>query len=67
MHTHRNSKDEREKAIKKALTGKEIKKIDATAVNVLRLYFTDGTAVALEVEAVGPSIYGIIACESCAD
>ncbi len=47
---------------KKLLTGKTIKAVDDEAANVVGLIFTDGSRVDLEVEAVGPGIYGIITC-----
>jgi hypothetical protein len=46
--------------------GKTISRIDAKCVNVTRFWFTDGTAVAIEVDAVGPGIYGMVSCEECA-
>jgi hypothetical protein len=50
---------------KRDFTGKTIARVDAKAVNIIRFWFTDGTAVALEVDAVGPGIYGIVACGAC--
>ena len=50
----------------KMFVGKTIESVDCRAVNILRFYFTDGTAIALETDAVGIGIYGIVACETCA-
>lgn len=46
--------------------GKTILKVDATAINCWYFYFTDGSYLAIEVEAVLPSIglYGISVMEN---
>ncbi len=47
--------------IKKHLfVGKTIERIDADSVNVTRFYFTDGSVVEIEVEAMGHGVYGIV-------
>ena len=48
---------------RKSFEGKTIKSIDATAVNVMRFEFTDGTSATLEVEGIGHGISGIVHCE----
>lgn len=50
----------------KDFAGKTIKRIDAKAVNIVTFYFTDGTSTAIEIEAVGPGIYGLVVCDECA-
>lgn len=50
----------------KDFVGKTIARVDARAVNVTTFYFTDGTSIIMEVEAVGPGIYGMVACDECA-
>lgn len=42
--------------------GKTIAYIDCGAVNILRFYFTDGSAIAIEHERDG-----MVACDACAD
>lgn len=42
------------------LLGKTITKIDASAVNFLVIYFSDGTKVEFTTEYMGHSIYGIV-------
>lgn len=49
----------------KDFAGKTIEQIDAKAVNIVYFYFTDGTSLAIEVEAVGPGIYGLVTCDEC--
>lgn len=46
--------------------GKTITDLDCEAVNIIRFTFEDGSRVALEVEAVAPGIYGMVACDACA-
>jgi hypothetical protein len=46
--------------------GKTIESVDCRAVNIIRFYFTDGTAIALETDYMGVGIYGIVACATCA-
>lgn len=41
--------------------GKTIQKVDVRAVNIIRFYFTDGTALAIEAEG-----HVMVACEECA-
>ncbi len=55
--------DQRITDLKNALVGKTIEKIDAKAINIIHLWFTDGTSIDLEVEAFGWGLYGIIACD----
>jgi len=50
----------------KDFAGKTIKYIDARAVNFVRFFFTDGTALAIEVESVGPGLTGMVVCSECA-
>ena len=38
--------------------GKMIKRVDARSANMWVFYFTDGTRLGLETEAVGGGIYG---------
>ena len=45
--------------------GKTIARVDTKAVNIWRFYFTDGTAVAIEVDAVAPMVYGMVVCDVC--
>lgn len=45
--------------------GKTVAKIDCRAINIFRFYFTDGTALAIEVDAVGLNVYGMVACDVC--
>ena len=47
---------------KKDFEGKTIKSIDCRAVNVLRFFFTDGTAIAIETEN-----YAMVACDECVE
>lgn len=47
------------------LLGKTITKVECEAVNILRLGFSDGTALAIEVDAFGHGIYGMVACDEC--
>lgn len=46
----------------KDFVGKTIKKVDFRAVNVIRFFFTDGTAIAIETEN-----HAMIACDVCVD
>lgn len=46
--------------------GKTIDRIDTRACNVWRLFFADGSAIAIEVAAVAPGVYGMLVCEECA-
>lgn len=39
--------------------GKTIKSVDVKTVNVIFIYFTDGTSVVLEAESYGSGLYGI--------
>lgn len=50
---------------RKSFEGKTIQRINTSAVNVTQFYFTDGTMVELEVEAVAPGLYGIVQCQGC--
>jgi hypothetical protein len=56
--SHRNPKP-------RDFVGKTIKRIDTRAVNVWRFFFTDGTAIAIEVEAVGLGLSGMVVCDAC--
>lgn len=51
----------------KAFEGKTVLRLDAKAVNILHFYFTDGTSVAIEVDALAPSLglYGMVQCDAC--
>lgn len=51
---------------KSDFVGKTIKRIDTRSCNIWRFFFTDGTAIAIEVEAVAPMVYGMLVCEECA-
>jgi hypothetical protein len=54
-------KDTRVQALKDALVGKTIERIDTDSINVLFLYFTDGTSIALEPENILMGIFGVVA------
>jgi hypothetical protein len=56
MHVEINPKD---------WEGKTIKRVVADAINVTRFYFTDGTALAIEVDAFGHGLYGMVQCPEC--
>lgn len=47
--------------------GKTIARMDARAVNVVRFFFTDGTALAIETEGMGHGIVGMVQCGACID
>jgi hypothetical protein len=46
--------------------GKTIQRIDTTACNVWRFYFTDGTAIAIEAEVEHDGIPVMQVCAECA-
>lgn len=45
---------------KRSFIGKTIARMDVRACNVIRFYFTDGSEIELEVEALGSGIYGMV-------
>ena len=47
----------------KDFEGKTIKRADFRASNILKFYFTDGTAIAIEAE----SDFTMVACDVCVD
>lgn len=48
------------------LVGKTIARFECDAVNVWRLFFTDGTAVAIEAETMGLyHVAGMTLCDTC--
>src|ERR1700679_1462208 len=49
----------------KRFVGKTIKRIDASCINITRFFFTDGTAVAIEVENFGAVGCGMVQCAEC--
>ena len=51
---------------KEDFVGKTVIDLDCEAVNIIRFKFEDGSALAIEVDAVGLGIYGMVACETCA-
>lgn len=51
----------------KDFEGKTIARLEASCVNVIRFFFTDGTAIAIEVDAVGIGIYGMVQCDVCVE
>jgi hypothetical protein len=51
----------------KDFAGKTVARVDAKAVNMIRFYFTDGTAIAIETEGFGHGIVGMVACEVCVE
>jgi len=55
------------RAIKaKDFVGKTIERMDCRAVNIIRFFFTDGTAIAIETDYLGAGLYGMVACDVCA-
>lgn len=46
--------------------GKTITEFDGRAINIWRFGFSDGTAIAIEIEAFGGGLYGMVVCEECA-
>lgn len=46
--------------------GKTITAFDGESINVWRFAFSDGTAIAIEVEGFGAAGYGMVVCEECA-
>ena len=51
----------------KQWVGKTIARMDARAVNIVRFFFTDGTAIAIETEGMGHGIVGMVQCGACID
>lgn len=50
---------------RKDFVGKKIVRCDVSCVNIWRFWFDDGSAIAIEVEAVGSGIYGMVVCDEC--
>lgn len=50
----------------KAFEGRTIERMEAEAINIVRFFFTDGTATALEIEGFGNGLVGIVQCQECA-
>lgn len=46
--------------------GKTITDFDGSCINVWRFRFSDGTALAIEVESFGHGLMGMVVCEECA-
>ena len=51
---------------KRDFVGKTVIDFECDAVNIIRFTFDDGSRLAIEVDAVGPGIYGMVACDECA-
>ena len=51
---------------KKDFVGRTIKRVDSSACNIWRFEFEDGGSVALEVDALGHGLYGLVVCDECA-
>jgi hypothetical protein len=47
--------------------GKTVAQVDVRAVNIIRFFFTDGSAVAIEVDHFGHDLWGMVACDECTD
>jgi len=47
--------------------GKTITSFDGDCINIWRFGFSDGTAIAIEVESFGAAGYGMVVCEECAE
>lgn len=47
--------------------GKTIERVDTQAVNIWRLWFTDGSAIAIERDALAPGVYGMVVCDACVE
>ena len=47
--------------------GKTITKFDGSSINIWRFGFSDGTAIAIEVENFGNAGPGMVVCDECAD
>ncbi len=52
---------------KEDFIGKTVTDFECDAVNVIRFVFEDGTRLAIEVDAMGHGIYGMVACDECVD
>lgn len=52
---------------KEDFVGKTITDLECDAVNIIRFTFDDGTRLALEVDAMGHGIYGMVACDECVE
>lgn len=47
--------------------GKTITSFDGECINIWRFGFSDGTAVAIEVESFGQAGPGMVVCDECAE
>lgn len=47
--------------------GKTITSFDGDCINIWRFGFSDGSAIAIEVEGFGQAGYGMVVCEECAE
>jgi len=47
--------------------GKTVAQVDVRAVNIIRFFFTDGSALAVEVDHFGSDLWGMVACDECTD
>jgi hypothetical protein len=46
--------------------GKTITGFEPDAINIWRFRFSDGTAIAIEIEGFGPAGPGLVVCDECA-
>lgn len=52
--------------VREDFVGKTITEFDGSCINIWRFGFSDGTAIAIEVESFGDGLHGMVVCEECA-